>query len=156
MDARQIHRLLRQDPYTRDVMRGVYARDELPVTLSWHKGDGPRAYIINWDEAHLPGSHWVALYLHPTQGGEYFDSYGLPPIAECQKLLDMCRQSSYNVTQLQEDTLVCGQYCVLYLMMRCRGRSLFNIIRSLQRPDNDGLVHAFVRQFYPQLPFKFT
>ena len=154
MDERQIRHLLFHDPYTRPLVRGVCPRDHLPGRLTWHVGDPPQLYVVNWDPAYRPGSHWVALYLHPTQRGEYFDSYGLPPLPECQRLLNQCRQWTYNTRRLQEDTLVCGQYCVLFLMLRSRGRSFDQIIDALLRPDHDSLVHAFVQQYYPSLPFR--
>lgn len=156
MNELQIQHLLWQDPFTRPIVKKVCPRNRLPVHLSLKPHDPPVAYVVNLDPAHLPGSHWVALYLDPVNGGEYFDSYGSKPIPECSRLLQSCPRASYNSVMLQEDTLVCGQYCVVYLMLRCRGRSFDKIIQTLHHPNNDPLVHAFVHQFYPKLPFSYA
>ena len=95
------------------------------------------------------------LYLDPKTGAEYFDSYGLPPLNECRRLMDICPQGIFSGVVLQEDTLVCGQYCILFLLMRSRGRSFTDIVHTLRRPDNDGLAHSFVKRlFYRGLPFR--
>ena len=59
----------------------VCAKDELPH----RKPKDVRAYVINTDESHLPGTHWIAVYFpeDKNNGVEYFDSYGLPPLEQC-------------------------------------------------------------------------
>lgn len=152
MNQIQLMNIFKSDPYTRGVVKNVCARDLLPTKIA--RRDLPEAYVVNWDPAHLPGSHWVALFLHPVTGGEFFDSYGLPPPPECQNLLDQCSQQKCNTVMFQEDTLVCGQYCVFYLIHRCRKVSFEHITRALSRPDNDPMVHAFVNYYHPELPFR--
>ena len=153
MDELQLQQLLTFDSYTKPVFRGVFPKNRLPWRTS--SSHFRSAYVINLDDSHLPGSHWVAMYLDLKHGGEYFDSYGQPPIEECQRLLDLCPQTTYNTTILQEDTLVCGQYCVIYLMLRCRGFTLESIVDHLQVPWNDGLVHSIVNTYFPHMPFRF-
>jgi hypothetical protein len=154
MNALQIHKLLTFDSHTKPVFKGVYPKNRLPRRLHLQPTDPPSAYVVNFDDSHLPGSHWVALFIDPKHGGEYFDSYGNPPIEECQRLLDLYPPGVYNLTCLQEKTLVCGQYCVLYLLLRSRGYSMHDIVERLNVPWNDGLVHQLVRSYFPHIPFR--
>ena len=52
---------------------GVFSRDNLPDTI---KND---AYVINLDEYHHIGTHWVALYVN-NKIVTYFDSFGIEHI----------------------------------------------------------------------------
>ena len=49
---------------------GIFSRDNLPDKL---KGG---AYVVNIDEYHDIGTHWVALYLN-NKYMTYFDSFGI-------------------------------------------------------------------------------
>ena len=52
---------------------GVFSRDNLPNTIK----NG--AYVINLDEYHNIGTHWVALYVN-NRIVTYFDSFGVEHI----------------------------------------------------------------------------
>ena len=63
---------------------GVFSRDNLPNTIR-PKGLGSAvkngAYVINLDEYHDIGTHWVALYVQSTNKiVTYFDSFGVEHI----------------------------------------------------------------------------
>ena len=145
MNSAQITQLLRADPYTRDVFAGVYPRDRLPRTIKNY----PSAYVCNTDPHTDEGEHWIAIYVDDDGSGEYFDSYGLPPLhATFTNFLNkQCTMWTYNDKRLQGlASTVCGQYCIFYLMHRCRGFSMDTIAymcgSNLQ--DNDVLVHDFI------------
>lgn len=79
--------------------------------------------IVNTDPSTKPGKHWVAFYLGPHGKLEFFDSYGRPPthfnFPLASNLLDSSR-FEYNTLALQADTTsVCGQYCLVFLFLRC-------------------------------------
>ena len=58
----------------------VFSRDNLPNTVK----NG--AYIVNLDEYHDIGTHWVALYVN-NKTATYFDSFGIEHIPkEVQKV----------------------------------------------------------------------
>jgi hypothetical protein len=125
MDGSQITRILRSDPCTQSIFRGVFACDMLPKG----KFTYPSAFVCNTDPHSKPGQHWVAIYLDNDGCGEYFDSYGLAPDDDIlpiytQKYLKTFLQKhttswTYNTTSLQNPvTAVCGQYCVFYLLHR--------------------------------------
>ena len=51
---------------------GVFSRDNLPNMING-------AYVINLDEYHDTGTHWVALYAN-NKTVTYFDSFGVEHI----------------------------------------------------------------------------
>ena len=100
--------------------KGVYPRDELPeITRK------PAALIVNTDMSSLPGEQWIAIILKRNGRGEYFDSFGLPPLhKEIIKFLnENCPNGwCYNTVTLQHFSAVtCGYYCVGDVMLRCSG-----------------------------------
>ena len=121
MDTLQLIKLLKSDPATAAVFGGVLARDKLPLLTA------NKCYICNTDISSKPGKHWIAIYIENNKG-EYFDSYGLPPLKEFELFLsNNTSKWEFNDKQLQSfDSSVCGEYCVVYLMLRCRGVSLKN------------------------------
>ena len=62
---------------------GVFSRDNLPNNNIRPKGLGSAvkngAYVINLDEYHDIGTHWVALYVN-NKTVTYFDSFGVEHI----------------------------------------------------------------------------
>ena len=62
---------------------GVFSRDNLPNNNIRPKGLGSAvkngAYVINLDEYHDIGTHWVALYVN-NEIVTYFDSFGVEHI----------------------------------------------------------------------------
>ena len=59
----------------------------------------PTAFVCNTHDGDQPGEHWVVLYIEDRHG-EYFDSYGLPPLHTTfvQFLNDRCVEWTYNNT----------------------------------------------------------
>ena len=56
-------------------LNGVFSRDNLPNNNNIKNG----AYVINLDEYHDIGTHWVVLYVD-NQIVTYFDSFGVEHI----------------------------------------------------------------------------
>lgn len=79
--------------------------------------------IVNTDPSSKPGKHWVAFFRSSHGKLEFFDSYGRPPnhfgFPIGVNMLD-ASCCEYNSLTLQADnTSVCGQYCILFLFLRC-------------------------------------
>ena len=147
MNTAEITQLLQGDPWTRDVFVGVYPRDKLPRTMKQYPG----AYVCNTHPHTEEGEHWIVLYVDQHGQGEYFDSYGLPPVHKTfvNFLKNQCTSWTYNDKQLQGLTShVCGQYCIFYLLHRCRGLSMPTIVHMFgpNVEDNDILVQDFIAQ----------
>ena len=62
---------------------GVFSRDNMPNNNIRPKGLGSTvkngAYVINLDECHDIGNHWVALHVN-NKTATYFDSFGVEHI----------------------------------------------------------------------------
>ena len=90
---------------------GVYPSDMLPKKI--HR---PCAFIANTHPSTKPGGHWVGIYVSPKGEGEYFDSYGLPPLQKDIKnyMEEQCPSGwKYNPFALQDaKSFTCGYYCV--------------------------------------------
>ena len=151
MNSKQLRWILSSDPITRKTFVDVYARDEIKLINSVAF---PSAYIFNFDPSTKPGLHWVAVYFHSNRAGEYFDSFGHPPIREIEQFLNTYAEKwQYNRLQVQElYTTTCGQFSVFYIYQKCKGLSLDCILRkyftSQGRVMNDMLVRDFVKMHY--------
>ena len=145
MNTVQLTQLLEADPYGRGVFVGVYPRDRLPRTVKTY----PSAYVWNTDPHTTNGEHWISVFLDECGRGEYFDPYGFPPLYQTFRnfLNKHCTSWTFNDMQLQGLTSsVCGHYCVLYLLHRCRGLSLKTVtdMFGANVEDNDVLVREYL------------
>lgn len=112
--------VLQNDTYCRNYSSYVGAKDEC-MGLSFDNID---IVISNTDTAEESGSHWFALFKTSTDSIEYFDSYGTIGIDnDVRKMISSSfAESVYSIQRMQGDnTSVCGQYCLLYLLLRARG-----------------------------------
>ena len=93
-------------------------RDNLPNTIK----NG--AYVINLDEYHDIGTHWVALYVN-NKTVTYFDSFGVEHIPkEIRKFIDN-RNIITNSFRIQAyDSIICGYFCIGFINFMFNGNSL--------------------------------
>jgi len=122
---------------------GTFPRDKLPKLTSV-----PCSFIANTDNSDAPGQHWVAIFIDEEGFGEYFDSYGLPPMhQEFIDFLNNLKGWFYSSKQLQCLTCVtCGHYCVAYIKMRSSGIIYNEFIRQFTNNPiaNDKLIKKYV------------
>ena len=125
MDTITINKLLKDF----ECFKGVFPLDLIPSIK-----ERPFIFIINTHKSDMPGEHWVSIAVDKYGNGEYFDSFGLPPLhAEIIQFLDeKCyNRWRFNPIALQSSTsTTCGHYCVLYVMCRCQGYSYHDFIRK--------------------------
>ena len=124
METDQIERLLAHDPlmchYT------VTAKDGLPEIVETY----PFALVCNTHNADQPGELWVAMYVYDV--GDNFDPYGQAPqhVEFANYMNEHCSEWSANNRTLQSPlSTVCGQYCVVFLTLRCRNVSMHAFCR---------------------------
>ncbi len=147
MNTDQLDRILRKDPYTGPWFKGIYARDRLP------KPTAPAVYMFNTDPSHKPGEHWLGVYVG-LDGVEFFDSFGREPTGPFATFMKKCGPYVYNPVWLQGPwTAVCGQYCLYYLLKRCRGFSMDAIVKQFgsNLEENDRFVYNYMNVHYPFL-----
>ena len=140
MFKHQIETLLKLEPSTKHVFRGVYPIDMLP-----NRQEG--AYVINLDKHNEPGSHWVAVFDDGNRV-EYFDSYGIAPSIPSFMGPDAV-YSSITLQPLYSNA--CGFYCVYYIIHRARGVSMHDILLLLSRLDSHYVVKNLVYSNYSVL-----
>lgn len=145
MNTRQILNCLRKNDGKSHYL-GVYPADRLPQRVSL-----PCAIIVNMDKSTNPGSHWVAIYIDKHGVGEFFCSFGNPPI-NSHHFKFIKRNSlhwTFNKTKLQcFSSTVCGQYCIFYLFCKIRGFSLKHILSYFSKEclKNDTLIKTFYKK----------
>ena len=146
MDTLEIEKTLQSI----DWFRGVFACNMLPKGIVYNR---PAGYVVNTDPSTLPGEHWVAIYLPLHGPGEYFDSFGQPPInREIVNFLDKNSPSGwiYNTVQIQEavsTSTVCGNYTILFLLSKLTRMSLcdFQLLYKRQPAHNDFIVEELFK-----------
>ena len=146
MNELQIKRVLETDARTRDTFRGLYARNELPI-----RAPTTSLYVCNTDPNHKPGEHWVTIYIDNDRRGEYFDSFGMPPLyEEFVAFLDNNTKFWTHDKRVVQDiySSVCRLHCIFYAVHRCVGFDVGSIASTYTNDAvlTDAIVEEFVRK----------
>ena len=97
-----------------------------------------------------PGTHWVA-YRNNKNGSEYFDSFGLiMPNKVMKYLMINEKQIFYSGDEIQErDSVLCGYWCLYYLLERQKGVPILNVIHNTKFDINNQTVnHHFIIDYF--------
>ena len=83
------------------------------------------SYVINLDEYHDIGTHWVALYVN-NKIVIYFDSFGVEHIPrEIKKFFVRKKKIIRNIYRIQAyDSIMCGYFCIGFINFMFNGKSL--------------------------------
>lgn len=88
------------------------------------------AFVMNLDPSHLPGSHWVAVFVDlPAGEFSYFDSRGDPPPLPVLRYFHRLSAAAveaggpplrmeYNNRRVQRGDSECGVFAVFYILVR--------------------------------------
>lgn len=150
MDGYSLNALMQEDKHVSPYFEGVFAADTLPRRLQ----KSPALLICNTDPISKPGQHWVAFFIGSDGRGEYFDSYGMPPLVKQHRqwLQSICKSWKYNHTTLQcIDSEVCGEYCVLYLVHRAHHYSMSKFVKkcfTTNTEKNDTMVKTLFHRMF--------
>ena len=136
---------LRNDIHANRYFGGVFPFNVLPRIICY-----PVAIVINTHPSNKEGEHWLAMYFDKTRFCEFFDSFGFGP--DYYDLDGYVKTFStnyaFNKTQLQSlDSDTCGYYCLNFILLKCRGFSLQEIISSFDKNDfkkNDTLIRNII------------
>ena len=114
---------------------GVFCADEIPVPKSL-----PVGMILNLDKCSQDGSHWISLWINSNKTGEYFDSFGTPPmIKSIKSYIEMTCPLGilYNKAPLQHpDSIACGRYAIFFIKHKILGYSFDYIINHFTKLKN--------------------
>ena len=116
---------------------GVFSRDNLGSTVK----NG--AYVINLDEYHDIGTHWVALYVN-NKTIIYFDSFGVEHIRrEIMKFITR-KKIITKIYRIQAyDSIMCGYFCIGFINFMFNGKSLTDYTNLFSPNDfkkNDDII----------------
>ena len=149
MNTLQLRCVLSMNRRTKNLQ--VIAANQLPYQVTHF----PFGYIVNTEESHLPGEHWIAFWFESPQYGEFFDSFGNSPDVYKKQFRNTLRQSvkqfRYNDQVLQSsDSNTCGMFVLLYLILKAKGYSLKRIQRLFTKDTrwNDQLIYDFALRYF--------
>lgn len=113
----------------------------------------PSMTIVNLDTSDKPGSHWVAIFVPMNGKTEYFDSYGNKPnVHLLSKLQQLDDRITYSLFPIQGLSTVCGQYCLLFLLLRSRNYLYQDIISTFFmckfNTERDAIANFMINHFF--------
>ena len=126
--------------------RGIYSRNNLPQKI--HKLE---TGIINLDDSMGGGSHWICYRNVDKQYCEYFDPVGLIMPSEIKNYLKTCgKKMVFSSDEIQErDSVLCGYWCLYYLLERRKGRSLLDVIHNPKFGFTNQMInHQFLINYF--------
>jgi len=148
MNTIQLTHILSSDPYASKYFGGVFPSNHSPLTIY----KAPLCFIINTDPSFKSGRHWLALYINEKKNIEFFDSYGnsidkypfIMRFVQRHSEIGHCKENTRRLQSSLSST--CGQFCLYFLLWRCRGISFENIVKSFvdNANTNDFMVTSFV------------
>ena len=147
MNTFQLDSCMKQDHILAQQCIGVFPIDKIPKIKAI-----PVGMIVNLDEAHLPGSHWIGIYIDSDTFGIFFDSYGRNPEKKAilNLLKDNCIDWTYSDKCLQSPlSSTCGQYSLYFLYHIVRNLNLKRIVDdkfSMNLIKNDSIVTSWVNK----------
>ena len=113
---------------------GVFSRDNLPNIIK----NG--AYVINLDEYHDTGTHWVLNNKIVT----YFDSFGIEHIPKEIMKFIVRKKIITNIYRIQAyDSIMCGYFCIGFINFMFNGKSLTDYTNLFSPNDfnkNDDII----------------
>ena len=119
---------------------GVFSGDNLPNNNNNIKNG---AYVINLDEYHDIGTHWVALYVY-NKTVTYFDSFGVEHIPkEIMKFIAR-KKIIANIYRIQAyDSVMCGYFCIEFINFMFNSKSLkdyTDLFSPIDFKKNDDII----------------
>src|SRR5262249_36943292 len=129
MNTIELITILSRDKITKPNFIGVYASDHI---RSLQVRKFPACFMVNTDPSWKSGAHWLAIYISHNNKVEFFDSYGQDPSKYPTVFDFLKRQTGGDVRMNTEQQLqsyfssTCGQFCLYFLLWRCRGVTFEN------------------------------
>ena len=116
---------------------GVYSRDNLTDKITHG------AYIVNLDEYHDIGSHWIALYAN-NKAMTYFDNFGVEHIPKEIKKFINKKNIITNIFRIQAyDSVMCRYFCIGFIDFMLKGKNLTDFTNLFSRNNfkkNDVII----------------
>lgn len=118
-----------------------FNHDTLPPKIKKECG------IVNLDDNQGPGTHWICYRNLENDFVEYFDPFGLiMPHEVYHYLITSRKKLIYSQDELQNrDSVLCGYWCLYYLNLRQKGKSLLDVIhnQNFDEDNRDFIINYF-------------
>ena len=95
-----------------------------------------------------PGTHWVCYRNISDDFYEYFDPFGLRMPNEVLEYFHTgsVKPIVYSMDEIQNrDSVLCGYWCLYYLLERQRGNSILDVIHN---PHFDNDNSDFIKDYF--------
>jgi len=147
MNTIQLTSIMKCHPATKQLYLGTFSVDNLPKKVVY-----PSCLIFNNQPSTLPGQHWIAVYFSEKRKSEFFDSLGKSPsyygIEDYLKLHSIEIIWSERILQ-SNNSEYCGFYCLLFLICRCKSRSLKYFLNLFDKAIiNDKTFDYLLKKYY--------
>ena len=115
MDTVELLEICKSDIAIEKLFLGVFPSNKLP-----RENLRPCSFIANTKPSTHEGEHWIGIFINKEGLGDYFCSYGQPPLLLFAKYMDKrCEDWNYSTKQLQQPlSQTCGQYALFFLHAR--------------------------------------
>ena len=126
--------------------RGIYSRDNLPEKI--HRLE---TGTVNLDDSIGGGSHWICYKSVDKEFCEYFNPFGLIMRNEIKNYLKTSgKKIVYSSDEiLERDGVLCGYWCLYYLLERQKGKSLLDVIHNTKFSFTDQMRnHNFLINYF--------
>lgn len=146
MNTKDIWQSLTCNAYTEPYFDGVFSSDMLKnVTKK------PELIICNTDPSSKPGKHWI-LFFFDGDTVDYFDSLGnnLTKYGDNFTAFIKLFAKNINFTRVKtqpKNSDICGQYCLYFALLRCKGRTMTQIMKNLQSKKSVEILKIVNQQF---------
>lgn len=139
------------------IFKGVIASDQIKDIPVQKKE--PFAFVMNLDNSHQSGSHWVAIYCDPIHDKslEYYDSFGRPCPPEFLKqiktLVDKLGLNFYlkfkdnRVIDQRSNSSECGFFAMKFILDRLRGKPFKECTGYSNVTDSEKQIKKFEKEF---------
>lgn len=144
MDTLTLWKLALKDSVIRKSFGGVFACDQLPREKRRFN-----SFIINLDQSHKPGSHWIGVYFKGNTCF-YFCSYGTEPKNDFinEFIQRNAKYVEWNTSLFQSLTsTTCGLFSLYFLYRICRSQKLNLLPRKAKY--NEKIIKDFAKKNIP-------
>ena len=145
LTTRELDRILKNNPVTKNIFLGTY-----PSCMSPKTSKKKYTFITNTVNHELGGVHWCAWFVDGNTM-HFFDSFGRHPNDVTFSYGEIFKgfKLKYNKKQVQDfSSSTCGHYCIQFLYIFSLGLDLDSMLNdySSNFKENDILVYDFVRK----------
>jgi hypothetical protein len=129
MNSIQLYSALKSQNVTRSFFSGVYSYDTILLIKK-----KPKLIICNTDPSYREGEHWV-LFFFDKNTVDFFDPLGKSISYYGQNFIIFIKRFAkyYEINKRRVQPLyssLCGQYCLYYAFLRCKGFKMNFIMKS--------------------------